>query len=298
MTSRDSRAAGEQPSSTLATSKIPTDIGDGLTGRTAIVTGAGSQTSGIGNGRAAAVLLARAGARVVVVDLSLERLEETVDLIHQVGGECLPIVADVTDAAACRGVVMAAVERFGGVDVLVNNVGIAGPVEDVVDLDIEEWKRCVDINLTSMILMSKYAIPHMRAVGKGSIVNISSIGGTISHPRPVYATTKGAVVPLTKSMAVTHGPEGIRVNAVVPGIIYTPMAAVEGLSEEGRNYRVGVVPLQIEGTGWDVAEAVVYLGGERSRFVSGTTLTVDAGFSADLRMSQIAHGTQNRTGSE
>lgn len=276
----------------------PAYIGDGLQGRTAIVTGAGAQTSGIGIGRAAAVLLARAGARVVVVDLTTERLEETVDLIAQVGGQCLPVVADVTDATACRGVVEAAVENYGGVDVLVNNVGVAGPLEDVVDLDIEVWKRCVDLNLTSMILMSKYTIPHMRVAGRGSIVNVSSIGGTISHPRPVYATTKGAVVPLTRSMAVTHGPEGIRVNSVVPGIIYTPMAAVEGLTEEGRRQRVELVPLKIEGTGWDIGEAVVYLAGDRSRFVNGTTLTVDGGFSADLRMNATVHGTGKRATNE
>lgn len=267
-------------------------VGDGLEGRTAIVTGAGSQTSGIGIGRASAVLLARAGARVVVVDLTEDRLAETVEMIAQVGGECLPIVADVTDAEACKGIVDSTIERFGSVDVLVNNVGIAGPREDVVDLDIDEWKRTVDINLTSMLLMSKYVIPHMRTAGKGSIVNLSSIGGTLSHPRPVYSATKGAVVPLTRSMATTHGKEGIRVNAVAPGIIYTPMAAVEGLTDEGRRQRIEMVPLKIEGSGWDVGEAVLFLAGERSRFTNGSTLTVDAGFTVDLRMTAAAHGTQ------
>lgn len=291
MTTEPNADAAAQSTDALRELVGPAYIGDGLKGRTVIVTGAGAQTSGIGIGRAAAVLLARAGARVVAVDLTADRLEETVALIEQVGGDCLPVVADVTDAAACKGVVDAALKRFDGVDALVNNVGIAGPVENVVDLDVAEWKRCVDINLTSMILMSKYAIPQMRRVGHGAIVNVASIGGTISHPRPVYATTKGAVVPLTKSMSVTHGPEGIRVNAVAPGIIYTPMAAVEGLTEEGRRQRVELVPLKIEGTGWDVGEAIVFLAGERSRFVNGITLTVDGGFSADLRMTSAMHGT-------
>ncbi|MFC9833676.1 SDR family NAD(P)-dependent oxidoreductase [Rhodococcus sp. NPDC127530] len=264
---------------------LPVYVGDDLQGRTAIVTGAGAQASGIGNGRAAAVLLARAGARVVLVDAVADRLDETIDLVAQVGGESLPVVADVTDETACRNIVEATLERFGGVDVLVNNVGVGGPPDDVVDLDIEAWRRLVDLNLTSMILMSKFTIPHMRAAGRGSIVHLSSLGGTISHPRPAYAATKGAVLSLTRSMAVTHGPEGIRVNAVAPGIVYTPMVAAEGLSDEARRQRAAMVPLRTEGTGWDVGEAVLYLAGERARWVTGTTLTVDGGFTADLRMS-------------
>jgi NAD(P)-dependent dehydrogenase (short-subunit alcohol dehydrogenase family) len=260
-------------------------IGDGLAGRTAIVTGAGSQTTGIGNGRAAAVLLARAGAHVVLVDAAHDRLEETVELVRRVDGRCAAAVADVTVEDDCRGVIELAVDRFGGVDVLVNNVGVVGPAEDVVDLDIGAWRRIVEVNLTSMILMSKFAIPRMRAVGHGSIVNLSSLAGTITHPRPCYAATKGAVVSLTRSMAMTHGPEGIRVNAVAPGPVYTPMVAVEGLTDDARQARAGMVPLHMEGTGWDVGEAVLYLAGERSRWVTGTTLTVDGGFGSDLRMS-------------
>lgn len=267
----------------------PAYVGDGLEGRTAIVTGAGAQHSGIGNGRAAAVLLARAGARVVIVDEFADRLDETVDLIAQVGGECLPIAADVSDATACRGIVDAAMERYGRLDVLVNNVGVGGPIENVVDLDVDAFRRLFDINVTSMVLMAKYSIPHMRVARHGSIVNVSSIGGAIGHPRPGYAVTKGASLPLTRSMAVTHGPEGIRVNAVVPGIIYTPMVTALGLSDEGRQQRIDMSPLRIEGTGWDVGEAVLYLAGERSRFVNGISLTVDGGFSADLRMTAQMH---------
>ncbi|HEY1973586.1 MAG TPA: glucose 1-dehydrogenase [Pseudonocardia sp.] len=260
------------------------DSGDGLDGRTAIVTGAGSQCSGIGNGRASAVLLARAGASVVLVDAVSERLTETAALIGQAGGTAISIIGDVTREDDCQRVVDTALERFGRVDVLVNNVGVVGPPESVVDLDLDEWRRCFDINVTSMVLMSRFAIPCMRRAGSGSIVNVSSLAGVLTHPRASYATTKGAVLSLTRSMASTHGPEGIRVNAVAPGAVYTPMVAIEGLTEEARAARSAQVPLRTEGTGWDVAEAVLYLAEDRSRWVTGTTLTVDGGFSADLRM--------------
>jgi NAD(P)-dependent dehydrogenase (short-subunit alcohol dehydrogenase family) len=267
----------------VTAAEIP--VGDGLAGRTAIVTGAGAQSDGIGNGRAAAVLLAQAGARVVVVDAAPERLDVTLALIREVGGQARAVTADVTVEEECRAVVETAVDAFGGVDVLVNNVGIVGPAESVVDLDLDAWHRVVDVNVTSMILMSRFAIPHMRAVGGGSIVNLSSLAGTQTHPRPAYATTKGAVLSLTRSMAMTHGPEGIRVNAVAPGAVYTPMVAVEALTDEARQARAAMVPLRQEGTGWDVGAAVVYLAGDHARWVTGETLTVDGGFSADLRMS-------------
>jgi NAD(P)-dependent dehydrogenase (short-subunit alcohol dehydrogenase family) len=262
--------------------------GDGLQGRTAIVTGAGSQASGIGNGRAAAALLARAGANVVLVDSVAERMVETAELIANDGGDALSLIADVTDESECRDLVARAVARFGRVDVLVNNVGIVGPSESVVDIDLDAWHRTVEVNITSMLLMSRFAIPRMREVGGGSIVNLSSLAGTLTHPRPAYAATKGAVLSLTRSMAMTHGPEGIRVNAVAPGTVYTPMVQVEALTEVARAARAAIVPLRREGTGWDVGEAVVYLAGNRSRWVTGTTLVVDGGFSADLRMSNAA----------
>jgi NAD(P)-dependent dehydrogenase (short-subunit alcohol dehydrogenase family) len=262
--------------------------GDGLQGRTAIVTGAGSQASGIGNGRAAAALLARAGANVVLVDSVAERMVETAELIANDGGDALSLIADVTDESECRDLVARAVARFGRVDVLVNNVGIVGPSESVVDIDLDAWHRTVEVNITSMLLMSRFAIPRMREVGGGSIVNLSSLAGTLTHPRPAYAATKGAVLSLTRSMAMTHGPEGIRVNAVAPGTVYTPMVQVEALTEVARAARAAIVPLRREGTGWDVGEAVVYLAGNRSHWVTGTTLVVDGGFSADLRMSNAA----------
>jgi NAD(P)-dependent dehydrogenase (short-subunit alcohol dehydrogenase family) len=256
-----------------------------LNERVAIITGAGAQGKGIGNGRAAAALLGRAGARTVLVDLEADRLTDTEDLLRSSGSEFLSVAADVSTEAGCRSVVDAAIQRWGRVDVLVNNVGVVGPPESVVDIDLVEWENLFRVNVTSVMLMSKFSIPSMRSSGRGSIVNVSSLAGSLTHPRPAYATTKGAILSLTRSMASRHGPEGIRVNAIAPGPVYTPMVQAEGLSEEARAARSEMLPLRSEGTGWDVGEAVLYLAGPRSRWVTGITLTVDGGFSADLRMS-------------
>ncbi|AQT82346.1 oxidoreductase [Mycolicibacterium litorale] len=262
--------------------------GNDLDGRVAIVTGAGAQGEGIGNGRAAAALLGGAGAKVVLVDLSQDRLAATEDLLRDNGSDFISIVADVSSEAGCRRIVESAIRQWGRVDVLVNNVGVVGPAESVVDIDPVAWDKLFRVNVTSVMLMSKFCIPPMRAAHGGSIVNVSSLAGALTHPRPAYATTKGAILSLTRSMASRHGPEGIRVNAIAPGTVYTPMVQAEGLSEEARAARAAILPLRTEGTGWDVGEAVLYLAGPRSRWVTGITLTVDGGFSADLRMSNAA----------
>ncbi|TVX98928.1 SDR family oxidoreductase [Mycolicibacterium porcinum] len=259
-----------------------------LDGRVAIVTGAGAQGEGIGNGRAAAALLGRAGAKVVLVDLNRDRLTATEDLLRDNGSDFISIVADVSTEAGCRGIVESAISQWGRLDVLVNNVGVVGPAESVVDIDPVAWDDLFRVNVTSVMLMSKFSIPHMRTGHGGSIVNVSSLAGSLTHPRPAYATTKGAILSLTRSMASRHGPEGIRVNAIAPGTVYTPMVQAEGLSEDARAARAAILPLRTEGTGWDVGEAVLYLAGPRSRWVTGITLTVDGGFSADLRMSNAA----------
>lgn len=265
-----------------------TAAGHDLDGRVAIVTGAGAQGEGIGNGRAAAALLGRAGAKVVLVDLNEDRLTATEDLLRDNGSDFISIVADVSTEAGCRGIVDSTVSRWGRVDVLVNNVGVVGPAESVVDIDPVAWDDLFRVNVTSVMLMSKFCIPPMRTAHGGSIVNVSSLAGSLTHPRPAYATTKGAILSLTRSMASRHGPEGIRVNAIAPGTVYTPMVQAEGLSEDARAARAAMLPLRTEGTGWDVGEAVLYLAGPRSRWVTGITLTVDGGFSADLRMSNAA----------
>jgi NAD(P)-dependent dehydrogenase (short-subunit alcohol dehydrogenase family) len=261
---------------------------DDLVGKVAIIAGAGSRASGIGNGRAAAVLLAEAGAKVALVDSAADHLTETVALVEKVGGEHLALTADVSDAADCERVIERVVEAWGGVDVLFNNVGVVGPSGSVVDVDLEAWDRCFDINVTSMVLMSRFAIPHMRRRGGGSIINTSSIAGVLgAHPSVIYSATKGAVTNLTRAMAATHGPENIRVNALVPGFLHTPMVYGQGLSEEDRIRRRNVAPLGVggvEGTGWDVGEIVRFLASEKARFISGTNIPVDGGLTAVIPM--------------
>ncbi len=262
---------------------------DDLNGKIAIITGAGSRASGIGNGRAAAVLLAEAGMKVALVDSVAENMTETQELVEKAGGECLAFTADVSRAAECEEVVATVADRWGGVDVLFNNVGIVGPSGSVVDVDLEAWDRCFDINVTSMVLMSRYSIPHMRRRGGGSIINTSSIAGVLgAHPSIIYSATKGAVTNLTRAMAAMHGPERIRVNALVPGFLHTPMVYSQGLSEEDRIRRRNVAPLGVggvEGSGWDVGEAVRFLASDKARFISGANIPIDGGLTAVIPMS-------------
>ena len=250
----------------------------GLAGKVAIVTGAGSRAEGIGNGRAAAILLAREGAHVALLDATPEWAAATKALIDKEGGSSMVVVADVTKAESCAGAVKSAADAWGRVDILVNNVGIGGPLGNVVDVDIEAWERAMRVNVTSMMLMSKYAIPEMRKLGAGAIVNLASIDGLRGgNPNVFYSTSKGAVVNMTRSMAAQHGTEGIRVNCIAPGYVYTPMVFAHGMEPELRDARRKNTLLQTEGTGWDVAHAAVFLASDESRWITGVMLPIDGG---------------------
>ncbi len=251
-----------------------------LAGRVAIVTGAGSRGTGIGNGRAAAILLARRGARVLLLDAQKDAALETQRWIESGGGTSLALQADVAEAAQCRAAVAHAAETWGRVDILVNNVGVGGPAGNAVEVDIEAWDQALRINVSSMMLMAKYAIPHMRRQGAGSIVNIASVAGLIGGtPALLYPTSKGAVVNMTRAMAAHHGIEGIRVNCVAPGMVHTPMVA-DRMTPEVREQRRRRSLLHTEGSGWDVGHAVAYLASDEARWVTGVILPVDAGATA------------------
>lgn len=247
-------------------------------GRVAVVTGGGCVGDGIGNGRASAILLARAGASVVVVDRDVALAERTVQMIQAEGGEATAHACDVTDERQCERLVGATLERYGRLDVLDNNVGI-NRIATVLEEDRDSWEHLLRVNLTSMVLVSKYAIPAMLATAKaGAIVNISSISAIRPRGLTAYAASKGAIISLTRAMAIDHGEQGIRVNCVAPGAMYTPMVAAEGrMSEEGRQRRIKSSALEIEGTGWDIGHAVTFLLSDRARFITGQTLVVDGG---------------------
>ena len=248
----------------------------GLDGRVAIVTGAGALDDGIGNGRAAAILLARAGAWVMAVDRDEGAATRTVELIVAEGGTAIAGVGDVTIEDDCRTLVTKAMDTWGRLDVLDNNVGI-GSRGSVVDEDPVRWDRVMDVNVNSMFLMSRHAVPAMAAGGGGAIVNIASIAAMRPAKITAYSASKGAVIALTRAMAVDHGPDGIRVNCVAPGPVHTPMVAGRGMPEELREARRNASLLRIEGTGWDVGNAVVFLCSDQARYITGQTLVVDGG---------------------
>jgi NAD(P)-dependent dehydrogenase (short-subunit alcohol dehydrogenase family) len=257
---------------------LPSDDA-GLAGKVAIVAGGGAAGDGIGNGRASAIQLARAGTKVLVVDRELPLARRTVEMIESVGGEGAAHAADLTEEKQCKVMVEEAVSRFGRLDFLDNNIGI-GSRKSVVDEEPETFRRVMQVNVEVMFLTSKYAIPAIkRTAGKGAIVNISSIAALRPRGLTTYTASKGAVIALTQAMAIDHARDGIRVNCVAPGPVYTPMvyAGGNGMSEAARDQRRRASPLAIEGTGWDIGRAVRFLLSEDARYITGQTLVVDGG---------------------
>jgi NAD(P)-dependent dehydrogenase (short-subunit alcohol dehydrogenase family) len=253
---------------------VPDDWG--FEGKVAVVTGGGAAGDGIGNGRAAAILLAKAGARVVVVDRAGDLARRTVAMIHEQGGEAIALEADVTQAAECATMVETALDRFGRLDFLDNNVGIGGR-GSILDVSEESWRHVMQVNVDTMFLAAKHAIPAMRRTGGGAIVNVSSISALRPRGLTPYSVSKGAVIALTKAMAVDHGRDGIRVNCVAPGPVYTPMVYGHGMSDAVRDRRRKASVLAIEGTGWDIGHAVRFLLSDHARYITGHVLVVDGG---------------------
>ena len=248
----------------------------GLTGKVAVVTGGGAAGDGIGNGRAASILLARVGAQVVVVDRDEALAQRTVTMIAEDGGVAIAVQADVTRAEDCAAIVQTALERFGRLDLLDNNVGI-GSRGTVLDETEEHWRRVMQVNVDSMFLMARHVIPAMRRQGGGAIVNVSSISALRPRGLTAYTVSKGAVIALTRALAVDHGREHIRVNCVAPGPVYTPMVAAGGMSAAARDRRRQASVLGLEGTGWDIGHAVRFLLSDYARYITGHTLVVDGG---------------------
>lgn len=256
-----------------------------LEGKRAVVMGAG-QTPGetIGNGRAMAILFAREGAEVLCVDRLGERAEETAQMIAKEGGTAYALQADVTKAADCHGVVEAAKARWGSLDILINNVGIGGGDGPAHRVDEAAFDRILAVNLKGMWLMTKAALTLMREQGHGVIVNISSLAATAGGIQVAYEVSKAGVNRLTTSVAQANARHGIRCNAIMPGLMDTPMAvagiaAARGESQdEVRQARNARVPLGGKmGTAWDTAYAALFLASDEANFITGVSLLVDGG---------------------
>jgi len=259
-----------------------------LEDKAAIVVGAG-QTEGdtIGNGRATAILFAREGARVLVVDRRLDSASETVRMIEAEGGEAHAFAADATHEPDCEALIARAVELFGRIDVLHNNVGIGGADSGPAHVDVEAWDRILSVNLKSAVLPTKHVLPVMRRQGSGVITNVSSVAAVCSTGIVAYKTSKAGLNAYTQSLAIGNAKHGIRANVIMPGLMNTPMA-IEGISkglgidkQALIEQRDAQVPLRHRmGTAWDVAHAALFLASDEAGFITGVALAVDGGQSA------------------
>ena len=260
-----------------------------LKDRVAIVVGAGqSPGEGMGNGRATALTFAREGAKVLCVDHNLASAQETVDLIRQSQGVAEAFKADVTKEGDIKNMIADAHGRWGRIDILHNNVGVSlsGGDAELGDITEEAFDRCTAINLKSCIFAAKHVLPIMRKQQSGAIINISSMAVITTYPYVAYKATKAAMVAFTEQLAYQNAQYGIRANVILPGLMNTPMA-VDTRAREFKKTRAEVeaerdakVPLRKKmGTGWDVANAALFLASDEAAFITGVTLPVDGGAS-------------------
>lgn len=257
-----------------------------LQGKVAVVIGAGqSPGEGVGNGRAAAIRFAREGARVLAVDRRLESAEETAEIIRGEGFECVSFAADVTREADLARALAEATQKWGSLDVLHNNVGvsIAGGDADLLDITEENFDNVCRINLRGTVFACKHAVAIMRKQGGGAIVNVSSAAAVGKYPYVAYKAAKAGVVAFTEQLALQNAQYGIRANCVLPGLIATPMAVDTRVREWNQSReqvsaeRNAKVPLGRQGTGWDVANAALFLASDEANFITGISVLVDGG---------------------
>ena len=265
-----------------------TDGSGRLKDKAAIVTGAGTSGPAVGTGQAMSILFAREGAKVLLADLSRANAEKTLASIESEGGEASVYEGDAMVEADCERMAKTAMDRYGSVDILVNNIGGGGGEGKVSEVDEAQWNHSIDLNLKTVMLVSKHVIPAMIETGGGAVINISSVDGIRAGvwPNIPYAAAKGGIVTMTTHMAVHHGRDRVRVNCIAPGMIYTsqmlPLYEAEPDMRERR--RLGA-PLGTEGNAWDIAWAALFLASDEARFINGVTLPVDAGLLASTPLS-------------
>lgn len=265
-------------------------MGDRLRDKVVFFSGAGSVGPGWGNGKAAAVAMAREGAKVFALDINPDAVEETAAIIRDEGGTVETAVCDVSKADQVEAAVAACLKTFGRIDVLDNNVGIIDP-GGPEELTEAQWDRLMAINVKSIFLTCKHILPVMVRQGGGSIINISSIASThsLGYSCVSYSASKGAVNAMTRDIALNYGPKRIRCNAILPGLMNTPLihagnvTAVYGSAEEMVRQRDALVPLGKMGDGWDVAWASVFLASDESKHITGIELVVDGGITLKVK---------------
>lgn len=248
--------------------------GTRMSNKTVIVSGAGAGGEFLGIGAATAILFAAQGAAVGLLDIDGTRAQQTLAYIEALGGRAKVVTADVTSEKDCQQCVGAITREFGGLDVLINNVAIAkrGSVETVIRQD---WQATFDVNATGTLLLSQASIPCL-LLSRGAIINVSTIAAHRAHGVAIaYASSKAAIEAMTRDMACTLGPRGVRVNCLVPGMVHTPMGS--GTTTQARELRRNGTLLNVEGSAWDLAWAALFLASEEARWVTGISLPVDAG---------------------
>jgi NAD(P)-dependent dehydrogenase (short-subunit alcohol dehydrogenase family) len=258
-----------------------------LEGKVAIIIGAGQSPGiGIGNGRATAIRFAQEGARILAVDRNIHSAQDTANLLTKEGAECLAFEADVTDETTLAEAVNFARKRFGRIDILHNNVGvsIAGGDQPLLELTEDTFDRIHAINLRGTIMACKHVVPVMREQRSGAIVNISSVAAWVDYPLVAYKTSKAAMIAFTQQLALQNAEYGIRANAILPGLMNTPMAIEPRVQTTGKSHETIVaerdakVPLRAKmGTAWDVANAALFLASDEAQFITGVALPVDGG---------------------
>jgi NAD(P)-dependent dehydrogenase (short-subunit alcohol dehydrogenase family) len=258
-------------------------------GQIAFVSGVGSVGPGWGNGKATATVFARQGASVFGTDVSQDSAEETRSIIEGEGNVCVVRRADATDSNQVAAAVQDCVDRFGRIDILVNNVGGSAPGGPAT-MTADQWDNQIDLNLKTCFLGCHHVLPVMLQQGGGVIINLSSVAGIRQHvgrPQAAYTASKAAIIGLTRAIAIEHAQDNIRCNAVVPGLMHTPLVEARlagqiagGNTSELLRSRAGKVPMGRQGDAWDVAHAILFLASNEANYITAEALVVDGGYSA------------------
>ena len=255
-----------------------------LEGKIAIIVGAGQQPGETpGNGKATAIRFAQEGATLLLVDINEAWVNDTFEAVKEFGGQASVLITDITQEENCKALARTTIERYGRIDILHYNVGRSKGDRKTVDMDVQMWDEIMAMNLRGMFMTCKAVLPQMIAQKSGSIINISSTSSFAARPTITYKTSKGAVNTMTQHIAMENAPYGVRANAILPGLIDTPMAIERRAAERGvsrdviRGEREVLVPMKRMGSAWDVANAAVFLASDEAKYITGALIPVDGG---------------------